>query len=404
MLFRLDKGYGDAYNQKMKFILERYTFTGFCDWEDKEFAKGRFFLLSGTILQLENIHKGFGGVPVLRGISLSVERGEFITLLGSSGCGKTTTLRIIAGLETPDSGSVLLEGQDVTGWEPNKRDVNTVFQNYALFPHMNVEQNVGYALKIRKVPKEEIRRRVKKVLDLVQLTGFEKRKPSELSGGQKQRVAIARSLINEPKILLLDEPLGALDLQLRRQMQLELKRLQKKLGITFIYITHDQEEALNMSDRIAVMMDGRFQQIGSPSEVYDSPKTAYVARFVGAANIVYGTVESVEGELVRFTSPDGSGVFHARGHKFLPGASVTLAVRGEQAEPVKTVDKNQPGLTGIVREKSFAGGMLRISVGLSGGVEFVCSKHGIDSDLIPGDRVKLLWEPKSAYPTDLEET
>ncbi len=359
--------------------------------------------MSGTILQLNDIHKSFGGTPVLQGLSLAVEQGEFITLLGSSGCGKTTTLRIIAGLETPDSGTVLLSGSDVTRLEPNKRDVNTVFQSYALFPHMTVEQNVGYGLKIRKTPKAEIRERVRKMLELVQLEGFEKRRPAQLSGGQKQRVAIARALIGEPKLLLLDEPLGALDLQLRRQMQQELKRLQKKLGITFIYITHDQEEALNMSDRIAVMLDGRFQQIGTPAQVYDSPETAYVAKFVGSANIVYGTVESVDGELVRFVSPDGSGLFHARGHRFTPGGPVTLAVRGEQAEPVKDFEKSALGLTGTVREKSFAGGMLRISVELSGGVEFICSRHGIDSDLVPGDRVKLVWAPENACPVDVRQ-
>ena len=224
--------------------------------------------MSESILSLQGITKSFGGTPVLNGIDLEAAQGEFITLLGSSGCGKTTTLRIIAGLEDPDQGRVLLEGQDMTHTEPNKRDVNTVFQNYALFPHMSVEQNIGYALKIRKRPKAEIREEVKKMLELVQLEGYQRRKPAELSGGQKQRVAIARSLINRPKILLLDEPLGALDLQLRRQMQQELKRLQKKLGITFIYITHDQEEALNMSDRIAVMREGRFEQIGTPAQVY----------------------------------------------------------------------------------------------------------------------------------------
>ncbi len=356
-------------------------------------------MVGETILQLENIHKSFGGAPVLNGVSLSVEQGEFITLLGSSGCGKTTTLRIIAGLETPDTGRALLEGKDVTAVEPNKRNVNTVFQNYALFPHMNVEQNVGYSLKIRKIPKEERGRRVKRMLELVQLEGFEKRMPSELSGGQKQRVAIARALAGEPKILLLDEPLGALDLQLRRQMQQELKRLQKKLGATFIYITHDQEEALNMSDRIAVMMDGRFQQIGTPSQVYDAPETAYVARFVGAANIVYGTVEGVEGDLVFFSNADGGGTFRSRGHEFSPGMPVTLAVRGEQADPV--TDRNVPGLAGTVKEKHFAGGMLRINVGLSGGGEFVCSRHGIDSELVPGDKVRLVWKPENACPVDL---
>lgn len=360
--------------------------------------------MNSTILQLENIHKSFGGTPVLNGIDLTVQQGEFITLLGSSGCGKTTTLRIIAGLEIPDEGRVLLEGADVTEAEPNKRDVNTVFQNYALFPHMNVEQNIGYGLKIRKTAKSDIRKRVKSMLELVQLEGFEKRMPGELSGGQKQRVAIARALINEPKLLLLDEPLGALDLQLRRQMQQELKRLQKKLGITFIYITHDQEEALNMSDRIAVMMDGRFQQIGTPAEVYDSPKTAYVAKFVGSANIVYGTVESTDGELVRFTGPNGTGVFHSRGHSFSVGEPVTLAVRGENAEPVRDFDKTAAGLVGTVKEKSFAGGMLRISVELADEMEFVCSRHGIDSELAVGDRVKLCWQPESACPVDMGDT
>ena len=195
-------------------------------------------------LELKNIRKGFSNEEeVLKGISLAIEKGEFITLLGSSGCGKTTTLRIIAGLEMPDAGQVFLDGKDVTALNPEDRDVNTVFQNYALFPHMNVADNIGYGLRLKKVPRTEIRRRVKEMLELVQLPGYEKRKPSELSGGQKQRVAIARALINNPRVLLLDEPLGALDLQLRRAMQVELKRLQKKLGITFIYITHDQEEA-----------------------------------------------------------------------------------------------------------------------------------------------------------------
>ena len=334
-------------------------------------------LLNDTILQLEDIHKSFGGTQVLNGISLTARQGEFITLLGSSGCGKTTTLRIIAGLESPDSGRVLLEGRDMTRAEPNKRDVNTVFQNYALFPHMNVEQNIGYSLKIRRAAKEEIRRRVGEMLQLVQLEGYEKRMPGELSGGQKQRVAIARAVINQPKLLLLDEPLGALDLQLRRQMQQELKRLQKKLGITFIYITHDQEEALNMSDRIAVMREGRFEQIGTPAQVYDSPKTAYVARFVGEANIVKGQAGTLRGEQVEFAAPGGSAGFLRRGYSFAPGQEVTLAIRGEQAQAVKGAEG--PGLAGVVKEKSFAGGMLRIAVELAGGGEFICSRHCIDS-------------------------
>lgn len=232
------------------------------------------------ILELKNIKKNFDAVEVLKGIDLQVEEGEFITILGSSGCGKTTTLRIIAGLEDADDGTVFLQGEDVTTYEPDQRMVNTVFQNYALFPHMTVENNIGYGLKIKNVSKPQIKIRVEEALSLVQLEGYEKRKPSELSGGQKQRVAIARAIINNPKILLLDEPLGALDLQLRRQMQVELKRLQKLLHMTFIYITHDQEEAAAMSDRIVVMNEGRIEQIGTPKEIYESPSTEFVANFI----------------------------------------------------------------------------------------------------------------------------
>ncbi len=356
-----------------------------------------------TILSLRDVYKGFAGTPVLQGISLDAAPGEFVTLLGSSGCGKTTTLRIIAGLEEPDGGQVLLSGQDMAGVEPNKRDVNTVFQSYALFPHMNVEQNVGYSLKIRRTPKPEIRRRVQEALALVRLEGFEKRRPTELSGGQRQRVAIARSVISRPKLLLLDEPLGALDLQLRRDMQQELKKLQKKLGISFIYITHDQEEALNMSDRIAVMKDGRFQQVGTPEEIYNSPKTAYVARFVGAANIVHCTAGDIQGDLVRFASDQGSGAFLARGYRFQPGEPVTLAIRGEQADAVKDFDRAAPGLVGVVQEKSFAGGMMRVTVQLPGGGNFVCSRQGMHWDCEPGDQVKVTWDPKDACPVGLPE-
>ena len=237
--------------------------------------------MSDFSLRLVDIHKSFNrDEEVLRGISLEIQRGEFLTILGSSGCGKTTTLRIIAGLEYPDSGQVFLDEKEVTDLEPNKRNVNTIFQSYALFPHMNVFQNVGYALKLRGTPKAEIADRVAKMLKLVELEGYDKRKPQELSGGQKQRVAIARALIAEPAVLLLDEPLGALDLQLRRTMQQELKNLQKKLGITFLYITHDQDEAFGMSDRIAVMRSGRFEQIGTPDEIRYSPATQYVAEFI----------------------------------------------------------------------------------------------------------------------------
>ena len=318
------------------------------------------------MLRLENITKSFNNTRVLNGISLSVGAGEFVTLLGSSGCGKTTTLRIIAGLEHPDAGRVFLDEQDITYVEPNKRDVNTVFQNYALFPHMNVEANVGYSLRIRSVSKTEIKKRVAEALRLVRMDEFAKRMPSELSGGQRQRAAIARAIINRPKLLLLDEPLGALDLQLRRQMQLELKRLQKELGIAFIYITHDQEEALNMSDRIAIMHGGLFEQIGSASEIYDAPRTSYVARFVGNANIITGVSPLRQGQ--------------------------TIAVRSENIIMEPYAGQTH-GLKGIVTDKRFAGGMLRISAELNrGGAEVVSSRHGIDSPLIPGQNVCISWD------------
>ena len=315
-----------------------------------------------SILQLRQIRKSFDNTEVLKGIDLEVAQGEFITLLGASGCGKTTTLRIIAGLELPDAGQVILEGQDITNREPNKRDVNTVFQNYALFPHMNVSDNVGYGLKIRKVPKAEIERKVEQALRLVQLEEYGKRMPDQLSGGQKQRIAIARAVINEPKVLLLDEPLGALDLKLRRQMQLELKRLQKRLGITFIYITHDQEEAINMSDRIGVMHEGILEQLGTPNEVYYQPQTSYVADFVGNANILHKNGE-------------------------------TFAIRSENilmnGEAVCTQEA-------VVVEKSFAGGQLRILFGLPDGQTITASRYGIDNDLQPGQKVQIGWDAKDA--------
>ena len=392
-------------------------------------------------LELKEIKKSFTeGEAVLDNISLEISKGEFITLLGSSGCGKTTTLRIIAGLEQPDAGSVWLDGREVTGLEPNQRDVNTVFQNYALFPHMNVAENIGYGLKLKKVPKSEIRKKVSQMLELVQLEGYEKRKPSELSGGQKQRVAIARALVNKPKVLLLDEPLGALDLQLRRAMQIELKHLQKKLGITFIYITHDQEEAINMSDRIAVMKDGRIEQIGTPDEIYNHPKTSYVATFVGNANILHGVAESIQGEnaivkigndrvIVKLeTSQQDTGDTRAKQY-LAAGEKVTLAVRSENillqetavigdtgTDHRDTVDisvsgggldahnKNSvSGLQATVTEKNFAGGQLRVTLKLSDGTQLIASRYGIDASVAEGQTVRCSFLPTDAVLVDRED-
>lgn len=393
------------------------------------------------LLELKNIKKSFTpGEDVLDDICLTVARGEFVTLLGSSGCGKTTTLRIIAGLEQTDSGSVWINGQDVTKLPPDKRDVNTVFQNYALFPHMNVAENIGYGLKLRKVPRGEIKKKVAQMLELVQLEGYEKRKPSELSGGQKQRVAIARALVNNPKVLLLDEPLGALDLQLRRAMQIELKHLQKKLGITFIYITHDQEEAINMSDRIAVMRDGRIEQIGTPDEIYNHPKTSYVATFVGNANILHGAAESIQGEnaivkigndrvIVKLeTSQQDTGDTRAKQY-LAAGEKVTLAVRSENillqeiavigdtgtdyrdAVDISVADgsldahnKNSvSGLQATVTEKNFAGGQLRVTLKLSDGTQLIASRYGIDASVAEGQTVRCSFLPTDVVLVDRED-
>ena len=351
--------------------------------------------MSDSFLELKNLKKSFApGEAVLQGINLTIRQGELVTLLGASGCGKTTTLRIIAGLEQPDSGSVWLEGQDVTALEPNQRDVNTVFQNYALFPHMNVADNIGYGLKIRKAPKAEIKKKVKEMLELVQLEGYEKRKPSELSGGQKQRVAIARALANNPRVLLLDEPLGALDLQLRRTMQLELKRLQKKLGITFIYITHDQEEAINMSDRIVVMNQGQFEQIGTPDEIYNHPKTSYVAAFVGNANILKGIVAEKNGHHIKVKLGDEVASIDTE-EKVNVGENVTVALRGEHILLEENGD-----LHATVKEKTFAAGQLRVLLTLPNGDEVTASRFGMNADIQPGQQICWRFEPKDAVLVD----
>lgn len=365
------------------------------------FERSMIIKMTEPILVLNNIHKNFGEVPVLKGINLEIARGEFITLLGSSGCGKTTTLRIVAGLEQPDEGSVILEGKDVTTQEPNKRDVNTIFQNYALFPHMNVEENVGYGLRLAKCPKAEIKKKVQEALTMVQMEGFEKRKVTELSGGQKQRVAIARAIVKKPKVLLLDEPLGALDLQLRRQMQLELKRLQKKLGITFIYITHDQEEAINMSDRIVVMNEGVFEQMGTPNEIYFHPKSSYVAQFMGNSNILQGVFEQQVGDYLELLIGGERVMISGDGKDLHPkkGDIVRFALRSENI--LLPVDRQKQEakwnlLPAVVTEKSFAGGMLRLELTLADHSTVTASRHGIDCEYQTQEELQIGFLPEAA--------
>ena len=298
-------------------------------------------------LELKEIKKSFTeGEAVLDNISLEISKGEFITLLGSSGCGKTTTLRIIAGLEQPDAGSVWLDGREVTGLEPNQRDVNTVFQNYALFPHMNVAENIAFGLHIKKLDRADIKRKTAEMLELVGLRGFENRDVTSLSGGQQQRVAIARALVCEPRVLLLDEPLGALDLKLRKDMQIELKRIQQRTGITFIYVTHDQEEALTMSDRVVVMNHGVIQQVGSPTDIYNEPVNAFVADFIGESNIIDGVM--LEDCKVEFCGR----TFECVDKGFEKNAPVDVVIRPED---LKIVYAGDGLLQGVVESIVFKG-------------------------------------------------
>lgn len=305
------------------------------------------------IINLVNVKKTFGETTVLNGINLYIRKNEFLTLLGPSGCGKTTTLRIIAGFEQATEGTILFENQDITAVPPYKRKINTVFQKYALFPHMNVFENVAFGLTIKKVKAEEIKARVKEMLSLVNLSGFENRTVESLSGGQQQRIAIARALINEPEVLLLDEPLGALDLKLRKDMQIELKKIQKRLGITFIYVTHDQEEALTMSDTIVIMNNGVIQQIGTPQDIYNEPKNAFVADFIGESNIVPGKM--LRDQLAYFAGRE----FTCVDSGFETDEAVEIVVRPED---IKIVDISQGMLTGKVESIVFKGVHYEISV------------------------------------------
>ncbi len=313
--------------------------------------------MKNSIIRLENISKTYGDTKVLNELNLSIKKNEFLTLLGPSGCGKTTTLRIIGGFETPDSGDVYFEGKRINDVPPYKRQVNTVFQKYALFPNMNVFENIAFGLRLKKLPSAEIAATVKDVLNMVNLSGFERRDISSLSGGQQQRVAIARAIVNKPDVLLLDEPLGALDLKLRKDMQVELKNIQKQLGITFIYVTHDQEEALSMSDVVVVMADGKVQQIGTPTDIYNEPENAFVADFIGESNIVDGVM--LEDLKVKFSGH----TFDCVDKNFGKNEAVDVVVRPED---VDVVDVEKGMLTGVVTSVTFKGVHWEIIVDIGG--------------------------------------
>ncbi len=301
--------------------------------------------MSNAIIELKNISKSFGEEDILENFSVEIARHAFVTILGPSGCGKTTMLRLIGGFESPDEGEILFDGENITNIPPYKRHLNTVFQKYALFPHMNVFDNVAFGLTIKKIDKKIIKEKVSEVLKLVNLSGFEKRSIDSLSGGQQQRIAIARALVNEPEVLLLDEPLGALDLKLRQEMQLELKKIQKKLGITFIYVTHDQEEALTMSDEIIVMNNGKIQQKGSPIDIYNEPKNAFVARFIGESNILDGIMK--EDFVVDFAGA----TFDCLDKGFDKNEIVDVVIRPEDIK----FDKEHGKISGIVNSVVFKG-------------------------------------------------
>ena len=330
---------------------------------------------NAAAVRFEKVSRHFGDVKAVDEVGLEIGDGEFFSMLGPSGSGKTTCLRMIAGFDRPTSGHIYLYGQDVSNLPPYERDINTVFQDYALFPHMNVGDNIAYGLMIKRVPKAERMKRMEEMLDLVQLTGFAERKPSQLSGGQRQRVALARALINHPKVLLLDEPLGALDLKLRQQMQVELKSIQKRVGITFIFVTHDQEEAITMSDRIAVFSQGRIEQVGTPSDIYERPASAFVAGFVGTSNLVSGEVAK------RLTGSDQT--FSIRPEK------IHIEFGGGKSE------KDMISLEGSVRDVIYLGLYTRYLVEAEG-VDFVVIEQNLKStsmDVLSakGQKVRLSW-------------
>lgn len=347
-----------------------------------------------TMMEFKNVTKSFDQFNAVDNINLTIQHGEFLTLLGPSGCGKTTSLRMIAGFEQASEGKIMINGEDMSRVEPYNREVNTVFQNYALFPHMNVYENVAFGLKIKKVKKDEIKTRVEKVLRLVQLEDYAKRSIKQLSGGQKQRIAIARAIVNNPKILLLDEPLGALDLKLRKQMQLELKNLQKSLGITFIYVTHDQEEALTMSDRIVVMNKGKIEQIGTPYEIYENPVSEFVANFIGETNIVKGKVIGHQGERAQLEIGSQS-FFIPNGNRFQMDGDVKFAIRPEKIQVTVEQPVEPFFLHGKLKEKIYVGTTTKVIILLEDGQEIVANNNQIKkSNLSEDEAFYISWNPE----------
>ncbi len=346
-----------------------------------------------VIVRLENFGKSYGDKEVIKNINLDIYEGEFLTLLGSSGCGKTTVLRSISGLDFPTHGKVYIDGVDATNQEPPEREVNTIFQNYALFPLMTVEENIAFGLRMKKVNEKTISKRVKEMLKLVHLEGYEKRKPKDLSGGEQQRVSIARGLINNPKVLLLDEPLSALDLKLRKNMQVELKLLQKKLGITFIYVTHDQEEALSMSDRVVVLKDGLIEQIGTPVDVYEHPKSLYVADFLGEANVFIGKIiDKASSKSNVYINDDLTLTIYNK--TFDVGDEVNIVVRPENVK-LSRQDRKYNSIKGIIYEQIYDGASTKYLVKIDDKIIKAISS-GNDKLYSNGEEVYVYWTIEDA--------
>ncbi len=351
------------------------------------------------MVELRNVTKRFGGFTAVTDVNLSIQSGEFLTLLGPSGCGKTTLLRMISGFEIPTEGTVWLNGQNVTHLPPYKRNVNQVFQSYALFPHLTVEENIGFGLKMQKLPKPEIVQRVKEATELVSLGGMEQRKPSQLSGGQRQRVALARAIVCRPKVLLLDEPLSALDAKLRHLMQVELKRLQKKLGITFVFVTHDQEEALTMSDRIAVVNKGRIEQLGESSTIYHSPQTTFVANFIGQANILEGKLVADEGSFTRLRLVGDVEVLVPSESRLDTMTDLLVSIRPEKIHLQKAKPSGINVFEAIVEEELFKGATDQLELKTEGGLELtvvVANESATQECFHKGEKV---W--CSLHPSDI---